>query len=81
MIRVNISKARNIKREELRAERKPILEALDIEYMRASEAQDIKKMNEITAKKQALRDCTKHPSIESASTTEDLKAISLVNLV
>jgi len=35
MIKINMPKAREITRDQLRAERKPLLEQLDVEYMRA----------------------------------------------
>jgi hypothetical protein len=38
MIRVNMDKAREIKKDMVRAERAPKLEALDVEFMRAVEA-------------------------------------------
>ena len=76
MIRINMDKARNIKRNMIRDERKPLLEALDVAYMRAVETQDAEKMAEIAAKKQALRDCTKDPAIDAAVTPDDLKLVS-----
>ena len=38
MITIDINKARDIKKESLRQERKPLLEAQDVAYMRAQEA-------------------------------------------
>jgi len=77
MITVNMTKAREIKRDQLRAERKPLLEQLDVEYMRAQEQGDQTKADEIAAKKQAFRDVTSNPSIDSANTPEELKQIKL----
>jgi len=77
MITVNMAKAREIKRDQLRAERKPLLEQLDVEFMRAQEQGDQTKADEIAAKKQALRDVTSNPSIDSANTPEELKQIKL----
>lgn len=81
MIKINVEKAKEIKKESLRQERKPLLEQLDVEMMRAMESSDSEKQAEILSKKQALRDATKHSSLESASSVEDLKAIKLSDLV
>jgi len=75
MIRVNMDKARDIKRDIIRSERKPLFEALDVEFMRSVEAADLAKQAEIAAKKQALRDATQDPAIEAAQTPEELKAV------
>lgn len=37
-ISINLDKAKNLKKESLRSERKPLLEAQDVLYMRAQEA-------------------------------------------
>ena len=72
MITVNLDKAKEIKKDMVRAERKPLLEALDIELMK--NITDPVKVAEIEAKKQALRDATTHASIVGATTVEELKA-------
>jgi len=74
MITVDMTKAREIKRDMVRAERKPLLERLDVEFMRAQEAGDTTLQQEIAAKKQALRDATVDPVIDAATTPEELKA-------
>lgn len=71
---VNMQKAVEIKKDMIRAERQPLLAALDIEMMRAIEAGDTAKQAEITAKKQALRDATTDPVVLNATTPEELKA-------
>ena len=63
---VNMPKAREIHRQKMREARKPKLEALDIEQLRG---------RNVEAQKQALRDVTAAPEIESASTPDDLKAV------
>jgi len=73
MITVDMTKAREIKRDQLRAERKPLLEQLDVDYMRSQEAGDTAKQQEIAAKKQALRDVTDDPAIDAAATPQELK--------
>lgn len=72
---VEMPKARNIWREKMREARAPILEKLDIEYQRADEAGDAEAKIRIASKKQALRDVTEDPRIESAKTPEELKAV------
>ena len=72
MITVNLSKAKEIKKDMVRADRKAMLEALDIELMK--NITDPVKVAEIEAKKQALRDATAHASIVEATTVEELKA-------
>ena len=56
---VNISKAKEIWLNHYRAARTPLLAALDLEYMRADEQDNLELKKEIAAKKQALRDVTK----------------------
>ena len=73
----DMTKAREIKRERIRVERKPLLENLDAEFMRALENSDKAKQAEIVARKQKLRDAPADPRIEKAKTVDDLKAIKL----
>jgi len=75
MITVNMTKAVEIKKEQIRAERDPKLAALDVEFMRAVEAGDTAKQAEISTKKQALRDATDDPAIAAATTPDELKAV------
>lgn len=67
--------ARDIYRNILREERKPLLEKLDVDYMRAIESKNEQLQNDIAKKKQQLRDITKDPLIEKAQTVEQLKSI------
>ena len=73
----DMTKARNIKRDQLRAERAPLLVALDIDYQRADERGDASEKVRIAGRKQALRDATANPAIEAAQTPDELKAIRL----
>jgi len=75
MITVNMTKAVEIKKDMIRAERDPKLAALDVEFMRAVEAGDTAAQATISAQKQALRDATDDPAITAASTPEELKAV------
>lgn len=71
---INLNKAKEIKKDMVRAERNPLLAQLDVEFMRAVEQGDTTKQAEIAAKKQALRDATSDPDIVEATTIEELKA-------
>lgn len=55
---IDIQKVREIHKNSMRVARQPILESLDIEYMRSIESGDTAKQLEIANKKQELRDCT-----------------------
>lgn len=79
-VAVHMGRAREIHKDNLREARKEKLAALDAEYMKADESGDSAKKQQIAAKKQALRDVTKHPAILAASTPEELKALSLDQL-
>ena len=71
----DMSKAREIKRDQLRSLRTPLLETLDVDYQKADEVDNKVLKAEIAAKKQALRDVTNNPAIDVATTPEELKAI------
>ena len=75
-----MDKARDIKRDIIRIERKPELEKLDVEYQRALEQNDQVKMAEIVEKKQKLRDAPAAEQIQTAETTQDLNKITLETL-
>lgn len=66
---LNIEKAKDIKRNQFRQARKPLLEQLDVEYMRAVEASNDDRKKIIVAKKQDLRDVT---SIELPDDVDEL---------
>lgn len=78
MITINMTKARDIKRDMIRAERAPMLADLDVQFMRAVELGDNDLQSQIAAEKQRLRDATQDPSIEAAQTPEDLKALNVL---
>lgn len=75
MIKVNIQKAQEITKERLRTERAPVLAALDVEYMRATEAADGVKQSNIAAEKQRLRDITK--LVNGVTDLQELKDIKV----
>lgn len=70
MIKVNLDKAKDIWLEHYRRARTPLLEKLDMEYMRADESGNLNLKKAIAAKKQALRDVTK---TELPDTLEGIK--------
>lgn len=74
MIAVDMTKARDIWRDKIRAARQTQLEALDVAFMRAMERNDGAEQQRIANEKQRLRDLTAAPEIESAQTVEELKA-------
>ena len=59
--KVNIEKAKAIHLDKFRSARSPKLQKLDIDFMKAVEANDEVKKAEIVAAKQALRDVTLTP--------------------
>ena len=70
---IDIDKAKDITKDRLREERKPQLEALDIQMLRNFSNQEL--LNEIESKKQVLRDATNQ--VDNMTTVEELKAASL----
>lgn len=76
-IAIDMPKAKEITRERLRKDRAPLLAALDVEAIKAVEADDKGKLAQVAAEKQRLRDITALPSIDAAKTPEELKAISV----
>jgi len=78
VIEVDMAKARDIHKDNIRAERKPRLEALDVDYMKALEAGS--GADAIALQKETLRDVTDDSRIASASTPDALKALTLETL-
>lgn len=68
---IDIDKAKDITKDRLRQERKPLLEAQDIAFQRALESGA--DTSAIVAEKQRLRDVTK--LVDNANTVEELKEI------
>jgi signal recognition particle receptor subunit beta len=75
MISINMEKAREIWKNKIRADRQPYLDQLDIDFMIAVEKKDLAKQQEISNKKQLLRDATQDPRIQLAEDTDDLRNI------
>ena len=74
-VEVDMDAAKAIHKENLRRERTPLLDALDVQYMRALEAGS--DTAAIVAQKQTLRDVTDDARIANATTPEELKALTL----
>jgi hypothetical protein len=68
---VDINKAKDITKDRLRAERKPLLLAQDVAFQRALESNS--DTSAIVAEKQRLRDIT--TLVNSVNTTEELKLL------
>ena len=68
----NFTKAKDITKDRLRLERKPLLEAEDVKFMQAQETGADTK--DIVAEKQRLRDITK--KADTCKTTDELKALT-----
>lgn len=73
MITINLEKAKNIVKQKIRVDRIPLLEQLDIMFIRALENNNINEQQRIIQKKQYLRDLPNHPQIISATSIEQLK--------
>ena len=69
---INMAKAKEIHKNNIRAARAPKLAELDIEFQRAVEASA--DTSAIVAKKQALRDAPADSGIDAATDTDGLKA-------
>jgi hypothetical protein len=79
MIKINLEKAKEIQKDKMREVRKPLLEKLDVDFVRALELGS--DSEEIKTQKQALRDVTNlvtEAEITGTTVTEittELKAI------
>ena len=78
-VEIDMTKAREIHKDNLRIERKPRLEALDVDYMKALEAGS--GADAIAAKKKTLRDITADAKIANAADADALKALTLDTLL
>ena len=72
-IKIDIAKAKDITKDRLREERKPLLEAQDLLFMQAQEQNA--DTTAIVKEKQRLRDITKQ--VDSMTTVEELKGVSI----
>ena len=72
-MQVNFSKAQDITKDRLRADRTPLLEEQDVLFMRAQEAGS--DTSAIVTEKNRLRDITEQ--VDSMSTLDELKAATV----
>ena len=72
-IKIDIAKAKDITKDRLRAERKPLLEEQDLKFMQAQEKSA--DTTAIVKEKQRLRDITKQ--VDNMTTVEELKGVSI----
>jgi hypothetical protein len=75
-IMVEMEQAREVTKEIIRQVRQPVLERLDVDYIRASEAEDRDRMKEVAGLKQVLRDLPASPAIQEAKTPEELEHLA-----
>jgi hypothetical protein len=73
VVTVNLAKAKELTKQRLRAERAPLLEAQDVLYMRAIEANA--DTSAIVAEKQRLRDITS--LVDGCATTQELRELTV----
>jgi hypothetical protein len=72
-VNINIDKAKDITKDRLRAERKPLLEAQDVAFQRALE--DGSDTTAIVAEKARLRDITNQ--VDTMTTVDELKGATI----
>ena len=70
---IDINKAKEITKDRLRVERKPLLESLDVAFQRALESNA--DTSAIVAEKQRLRDITN--LVDTKNTLEELKLLGV----
>ena len=68
---INIDKAKNIWKEKIRTARKPVLEKLDVDFLKAQETSS--DTTSIVADKNTLRDLPEQ--VDTATTVDEIKAV------
>lgn len=74
MFQVNLSKAKEFKKQALRLERQSLMDGLDVKFMRALETDDSFSKQLVIRKKNALRDIT--DAVDRATTIDEINSIS-----
>jgi len=74
VISEDMASAKDIFRDKVREVRKPLLDAEDVVYMKALEADDATAKTASVARKSALRDAPAAAAIDAATTIAELKA-------
>ena len=72
VFKIDMAKAKEIHKTNIREARKPLLESLDVEFQKALETGA--STTDIVAKKNALRDAPADSAIDAASDADTLKA-------
>ena len=72
VFKIDMAKAKEIHKTNIREARKPLLESLDVEFQKALETGA--STTDIVAKKNALRDAPADSAIDAASDADALKA-------
>ena len=72
-VTINMNKAKDITKERLRIDRKPLLEAQDVAFQRALETSE--DTTAIVAEKQRLRDITNQ--VDTMTTLDELKGVTV----
>ena len=78
LVNVNMQKAKQVWRNKIRQDREPFFASLDVDYLKATEAQNVTLKNDIETRKQLLRDAPEDERIESATTPDELKVVDPV---
>ena len=76
MLKINIEKAKEIKKDMIRAERFPLLQALDVEVMKNITEEVM--LTKIEAEKQKLRDVT--TKVDLLNSVEEIKNSTIESL-
>jgi hypothetical protein len=71
MITIDINKAKDIWKDKIRLARKPVLEKLDVDYLKAQE--EGTDTTSIVTDKQTLRDLPSQ--VDTATTVDEIKAV------
>ena len=71
MITIDISKAKDVWKDKIREARKPVLEKLDVDFVKTQETSS--DTTSIVADKQTLRDLPSQ--VDTATTVEEIKAV------
>jgi hypothetical protein len=71
MITIDINKAKDIWKDKIRLARKPVLEKLDVDYLKAQE--EGTDTTSIVTDKQTLRDLPSQ--VDTATNTDEIKAV------
>jgi len=71
MITIDISKAKDVWKDKIREARKPVLEKLDVDFVKAQE--DGISTTQIVTDKNTLRDLPEQ--VDTATTTDEIKAV------